>query len=131
MEYAGERSLLGRVGSLVAPALAPAGFGTWQAAVALAFGLVAKEFVVAGLGLAYGVAGGILPEVLGRTFTPLAAVSFMVMTLLYSPCLATLAAIRKESGSWRWSLLAFAGSVVLAWAAATAVYQVGRALGLG
>jgi len=130
VRYAGERSLLGRVGSLIAPFLAPAGFGTPQVAVALAFGLLAKEFVVAGLGLAYGVEGDILPEVLGRTFTPLAAVSFMVMTLLYSPCLATLAAIRKESGSWRWSLLAFAGSVVVAWTAATVVYQVGRVLGL-
>ncbi|RJQ08823.1 MAG: ferrous iron transport protein B [Bacillota bacterium] len=130
VDYAGADSLLGRLGSVLAPLLEPAGFGRWQAAAALIFGVLAKEFVVAAMGLVYGAGEQALPALLALHFTPLAATAFMVMALLYVPCVATVAAIRRESGSWRWAVFAVGYSLLLGWGMAVVVYQVGRLLGL-
>ncbi len=99
VEPYGESSILGRIGSFIAPVFKPAGFGTWQAAVGLFAGIAAKEAVVATLGMVYaGVGEGTeLIAAMQRVFTPLTAVSFMVMTLLYTPCAATIATIKKRN----------------------------------
>lgn len=128
--YASRDSLLGRLGAAVAVALRPAGLGNWETGAALVFGFVAKEFVVAALGLVHGAGEQALPALLAAHFTPLTALSFMVLVLLYSPCLATVAAIRKETGSWKWPALAAGYSLVLGLGMATAVYQLGRVLGM-
>jgi len=128
--YASRDSLLGRLGAAVAVVLRPAGLGNWETGAALVFGLVAKEFVVAALGLVHGAGEQALPALLAAHFTPLTALSFMVLVLLYSPCLATVAAIRKETGSWKWPALAAGYSLVLGLGMATAVYQLGRVLGM-
>ena len=128
--YASRDSLLGRLGAAVAVVLRPAGLGNWETGAALVFGFVAKEFVVAALGLVHGAGAQALPALLAAHFTPLTALSFMVLVLLYSPCLATVAAIRKETGSWKWPALAAGYSLVLGLGMATAVYQVGRVLGM-
>jgi len=128
--YASRDSLLGRLGAAVAVVLRPAGLGNWETGAALVFGFVAKEFVVAALGLVHGAGAQALPALLAAHFTPLTALSFMVLVLLYSPCLATVAAIRKETGSWKWPALAAGYSLVLGLGMATAVYQLGRVLGM-
>jgi ferrous iron transport protein B len=127
--YASRDSFLGKAGSAIAPALAPAGFGAWKPAVALIAGIGAKEAVVSTLGVLYGAAAEGLTEVIRATFTPLSAYAFMLMTLIYIPCAATIAVIRRETGSWRWTLFAVGYTLILGWLVATLFYQGGRLLG--
>ena len=124
-------SLIGRIGKAIAPILAPAGFGQWQAAAALLFGVIAKELIVGTLGVLYGTTGeaGLIAAI-RASWTPLAAYSFMVMALTYIPCTATIAAIRRETGSRRWTVFAVAYTLVLGWTLAVIIYQVGRLFGL-
>ncbi|HUU56184.1 MAG TPA: ferrous iron transport protein B [bacterium] len=129
VDYASPDSVLGKVGAALAPALAPAGFGEWKPAVALIAGIGAKEAVVSTLGVLYGAAEGGLSDALRVTFTPLSAYAFMLMTLIYIPCAATIAVIRRETRSWRWTLFAVGYTLVLGWVMATLVYQGGRLLG--
>ena len=131
VEYASAESYIGRLGSAVAPILKPAGFGTWEAASALIFGILAKETVVGTLGVVYGAEGDALVEAIKQHFTPLSAYAFMVMTLIYIPCVATIAAIRRETNSWKWTFFAIGYTLVLGWLMAVLVYQGGRILGLG
>lgn len=127
VEYASESSIIGRLGGLVAPILKPAGFGYWWAAVSLAAGVVAKELVVATLGAIHGGVAGGLNQVLSRSFTPLSAYGFMVMSLVYIPCVASVAAIWRET-NWRWTALAVGHTIVLGWLLAVLIYQVGGLL---
>ncbi|MBC7343609.1 MAG: ferrous iron transport protein B [Clostridia bacterium] len=131
VEYASRESLIGRLGTLVAPIFKPAGFGTWEAAASLFFGILAKEVVVGTLGALYGVEEAGLGDAIRQHWTPLSAYAFMVMTLIYIPCVATIAAIRRETNSWGWTGFAIGYSLVLGWVMATLVFQVGRLLGLG
>jgi len=117
-------SIFGLVGSWIAPVLAPLGFGTWQAAVALLTGIVAKESVVATLEILY------TGDTLVSQFTPLTAIAFMTFTLLYMPCLAAFGAIKREMHSWRWTLAAVSYQTGAAYLMALAVFQGGRLLGL-
>ncbi len=128
VEYASQDSLIGRLGSLAAPLLEPAGFGFWQAAVALGFGVVAKEVVVGTLGTLYGVEDEGLRKVILQHFTPLSAYAFMVMSLIYIPCIAAVATIKRET-NWKWTGLAVGYSLILGWAVAVLIYQVGRLFG--
>ncbi|MGQ9512628.1 ferrous iron transport protein B [Thermodesulfitimonas sp.] len=123
-----EQSLIGRLGQAIAPLYAPCGFGTWEAAVALFFGVLAKEVVVGTLGTVYGVEEAGLQAAVQHHFTPLSAYAFMVLTLLYIPCVATIGAIRREAG-WRWAVFAVAYTLALGWVAACLIYQGGRLLG--
>ncbi len=131
VEPYGAESILGRIGLLIAPIFKPAGFGSWQAAVGLFSGIAAKEAVVATLGMVYaGVeAGTELVAAIREVFTPLTAVSFMVMTLLYTPCAATLGTIRKETGSTKWALFSAVYTFTIAWVLAVFIFQVGSLLG--
>jgi len=123
--YASQESLIGRLGIFFAPFLEPAGFGFWQAAVALLFGIMAKEVVVGTLGTLYGVEGAGLKEVIMAHFTPVSAYAFMVMSLIYIPCLAAMATIWRET-NWKWTLLAAGYSLLLGWLTAVIVFQLGR-----
>lgn len=124
-------SLLGKIGTLIAPLFAPAGFGTWQASVSLFAGIAAKEAVVAVLGMVYaGVSeGSELIYALQQVFTPLTAISFLVMTLLYTPCVAVLATVKKETNSIKWALFMAIYTFVIGWVGAVLVYQIGSLLG--
>ena len=105
VEPGSKDSLIGIIGSFIAPIFKPAGFGTWQAAVALITGLGAKEAVVSTLGTVYGVAEkDKLTAAIQQAFTPLTALAFMVMTLLYCPCAATIGAIKRETNSRKWAV---------------------------
>ena len=126
-----EHSILGMIGSFVAPLFVLAGYGTWQAGVSLITGILAKESVVATMGMVYaGVEEGeALINVIQQVFTPLSAVSFLVMTLLYTPCLAALGVIKRETNSMKWTIFSAVYTFVIALVLSTLVYQVGLLLG--
>jgi len=131
VEYASAESLIGQFGQLVAPLFKPLGFGSWQAASSLVFGILAKEVVVGTLGVVYAAGEGGLRAALTTNFSPLAAYSFLTMVLLYTPCIATLGAIKSETQSWKWTLVTASYLFVLAWIVAFVVYQGGMLIGLG
>ena len=125
-----EESMLGTIGSFIAPIFKPAGFGTWQAAVALLTGLVAKEAVVSSMCLFYGIsatAGTEAAAILSGTFgTPVAAYAFLIFTLLYVPCMAAFSTMKKEMGGWKWALGSAAYQIGIAYVLAVIVYQAGK-----
>ena len=126
-------SILGAIGTWIAPLLAPLGFGTWQAAVALLTGLVAKEAVVSSLALLYGFstldAASTIAGALGGTFTsPVAAYAFLVFILLYIPCVAAMATMFREMNSVKWTLRSMAWQLCSAWLVSFLVFQIGSAL---
>ena len=131
VEQYGEASILGRIGTFIAPIYTFAGFATWQASVALFSGIIAKETVVATLGMLYaGVSEGAeLTSAIAAHFTPLSAMSYMVMTLLFTPCLAALGAIKRETNSLKWTIFAAVGTFLVALIVSTIVYQFGLILG--
>ncbi len=123
-------SFLAMIGRILAPIFAPVGFGTWQSAVALISGFMAKEIVVSTMSIVYGTGGTIsdLAGVIQSSFTPISAYAFMVFVLLYTPCMATLVVMKKETGSWKWPLFSIAYSFSIAWVLAFLIYQIGRIL---
>ena len=127
-----QASFLGRIGSFIAPIFSLAGFGTWQASVSLISGVAAKEAIVATLGMVYtGAEGGQnLIKAIQQSFTPLSSLSFMIMTLLYTPCAGVLATIKKETNSRKWSLFTAVYTFIIGWIMAVLIYQVGRLFGL-
>lgn len=126
-------SILGRIGTFIAPLLKPAGFGDWQAAVALFAGIPAKEAVVGTLGMLYAgeymEEGVALVEAVKSHYTSLTALSYMVMTLLYTPCAAVLGIVKKETNSYKWPLFIAVYTFIIAWIVAVLVFQVGSLLG--
>ncbi len=132
-----EKSYMGNIGKFMEPVFAPLGID-WRGSVALLTGFVAKEIVVSTLGVLYvaedegGEEGDILKNALKESgMTKLSALSMMFFVLLYVPCLATVATIKKETRSWKWTLFSIVYSTVLAWTVAFAVYQGGVLLGFG
>lgn len=121
------KSILASIGSFVAPVFAPLGFGDWRSSTALITGLTAKEAVVSTLSVLMNSAE---PAVLQTLFTPLAAFAFLCFTLLYMPCVAALAATRRELNSRKAALMAMAYQTGVAWIVAFIVYQGGRLIGL-
>ena len=128
VEDAGQ-SMLGTLGSLIAPIFAPCGFGHWQAAVALLTGLVAKEMVVSSLSMFYGFSltassGAVAAAMAG--FTPLSAFSMLVFILLYVPCVAAVSTLFKEMNSPKWAWFSIAWQIGCAYVVSLVVYQVGN-----
>ncbi|RJQ76706.1 MAG: ferrous iron transport protein B [Desulfobacteraceae bacterium] len=126
-------SLLGRIGHAIEPVFEPLGID-WRGGIALVSGFVAKEIVVSTLGVLYAVsddpqADALQSALRAAGMTPLSALSMMMFVLLYLPCLATVAAIRRETGSVRWMLFSITYSTSLAWLVALVVYQGGLLLG--
>jgi len=126
VEYASSESWIAHIGKFIAPIFAPAGFGFWQASIALIFGIMAKEVVVGTLGTIMGVGVQGLSGVLPHYFTSASALAFMVTSLLYVPCIASIAVIKQETKSWAWMTLSIVWSFSIGWIAAVAFYQIGR-----
>lgn len=125
-----QESILAAIGRFTAPLFAPLGFGDWRAAAALLTGLSAKEAIVSTLAV---LAEAQTPQLtldalLPRIFTPLSAYAFAVFCLLYMPCIATLAAVRKTLNSWPRTLAMLLTQTGLAWLAAHLIWQIGSAL---
>ena len=125
-----EKSYLGRTSLLVAPLFEPLGFN-WKDTVAILTGIVAKEVVVASYAVIYAQGEDAteestsLREAISGTMSPLVAFSFMVFILIYAPCLATIAVIRREAGGWHWVGFSVAFSMTLAWGLAFGITTVG------
>jgi len=116
------------IGRAIAPVFSPAGFGQWQSAVTLAFGILAKEAVVGTFGTLFAAEEGALGATIATQlgWTPLIAYAFMVMCLIYVPCAATIAIVKKETNSWKWTGFVIGYTLVLGWLVATLIYQIGR-----
>lgn len=119
-------SLLAMIGKLIAPLFIPLGFGDWRSATALIGGFTAKEAVVSTLGVLTGSTMANLSETLGQIFTPVSAVSFLVFTLLYTPCVAAVATIKRELGSAFKTLGVVCMQCGVAWIVSCVVYQILR-----
>ncbi len=124
-----ENSFAAYLGQWLQPIFAPMGWD-WKAVMALLFGFIAKEIVVGTFGTLYGVEGGGegLQNALMGSFTPVSAYAYMAFVLIYVPCLATIATIKAETGSWKWPLLAIAYMMGLAYLVALIISLVGNAL---
>ena len=140
-----ENSVIGRIGHFIEPAIRPLGFD-WKMGVSLIAGGAAKEVVVSTMGVLYpSTSGKEGKEGLGqrlrkqvyssgphkgqKVFTPLAALAFLLFILIYFPCIAVVAAIKNETGQWKWSLFLAAYTTTLAWIVAFLVFQGGSLLG--
>jgi ferrous iron transport protein B len=129
-----EKSFMGRIGKVIAPIFSPIGID-WRASVALLTGFVAKEIVVSTMGILYAAderenSEALKNALLSSGMTPIAALAMMVFVLLYMPCIATLAAIRRETASLKWMIFSISYSTLLAWGMAFLVYQGGTMIGV-
>lgn len=129
------KSYAGRIGRFVSPVMHPLGFD-WRNTVALISGLVAKEIVVGTMGVIYQVGEARnesqkLIESLRSHMTPLTAYIFMVFSLIYLPCIATIGVIHRELNSWKWTLFSASYTTILAWIVSFIFYRVGIFMGLG
>ena len=115
-----EHSYLAAIGNFISPVLAPLGFH-WQESVSLLSGMAAKEIVVSTMNMLYTVDGQLI---IGSVLTPAIALAFMAFTLIYFPCVATIGAIKTETGSWKWALFTVCYTLVLAWIVAFVLVKV-------
>lgn len=127
------QSFAAKFGHILVPLLKPAGLGSWQIAVALISGISAKEVVVSSFSVLYGIsninsAAGMaeLTGVLSSAgFGSVNAYALMIFCLLYTPCIATIGTIKRETNSWKWTMGMVLFQLLLAWGAATLVFQIG------
>ena len=139
-----EMSYAGKMGKAIAPIFKPLGFDDWKLSVGLIGGFVAKEIVVGTLGTLHSVgeadeeSENLRQKLQSQTrpdgskkFNPLAAYSIMIFVLLYIPCIAVIAAVKRETNSWKWPIFMVFYTTGVAWIASFIVYQGGRLLGLG
>jgi ferrous iron transport protein B len=127
-----EGSLLARFGRWLEPAGRWLGLGDWRLIIALLSSFVAKENTIAALGVLYGSEANLgLAELVARTLTPAAALAFLVVQMTFVPCAATVAAIRQETGAWKWPAFSVGLLLVISFGAAVVVYQLARVMGWG
>lgn len=121
-----ENSYIGQIGKAIEPVIKPLGFD-WKLGIGLISGVGAKELVVSTLGVLYTNEEDVENVSLSNRIpiTPLIALGYMLFVLIYFPCIATFAAIKQESGSWKWAVFAATYTTVLAWIVAFAVFQIG------
>ena len=128
-----EESILAKMGSFVAPIFAPLGFGTWQMTVAAVSGLIAKENVVATVGMLFGYAevaedGAEYWDIIQAHIIPIAAYAYLVFNLLCAPCFAAIGAIKREMNNAKWTFFAIGYQCVLAYVVGLIIYQIGGLL---
>ena len=121
-----ENSYIGQLGKAIEPAIEPLGFD-WKMGIGILSGIGAKELVVSTLGVLYTNEDDVDTVDLSERIpiTPLVAYGYMLFVLIYFPCIATLAAIKQESGGWKWAIFAATYTTILAWLVAFGVYQIG------
>ena len=137
-----EDSILATLGGWMSALFTFHGFATWEAGAAVLSGIMAKETVVATIGILYGVAdvsteaadavdtaSTMLQTGMGAAFTSLSALAFMVFSQLYTPCVTSLGTLRKETGAWKWVGFSAVYMFAIAWFVSLLVYQIGRMLG--
>ena len=120
------------IGKLIVPVLVPAGLGFWQIALALISGVAAKEIVVSNLGILFGIGNiasasgksALMEALSGYNFTAVNAYALMIFVLLYTPCVATIATMKREMKSTRWTLFAVFFQVFVAWGVSVLFFQI-------
>ena len=127
-----ENSYLGHIGKAIAPVLEPCGFD-WKMDVGLLAGAGAKELVASTMGVLYSnnadaESSELSDNIRAEGITPLSSLAYLLFVLIYFPCIATITAIKNETGTWKWSLFTAVYTTALAWLVATLVYQVGGLL---
>lgn len=124
-----ENSYIGQIGKAIEPVIEPLGFD-WKMGIGLLSGVGAKELVVSTLGVLYTNEEDIENVNLSERIpiTPLVAYGYMLFVLIYFPCIATIAAIKNESGSWKWAAFAACYTTALAWVVSFLTYQIGNCL---
>ncbi|MGM9565967.1 ferrous iron transport protein B, partial [Evtepia sp.] len=120
-----QNSMLATVAGLLSPIFAPLGFGDWRVSTALIAGFMAKESVVSTLSVLFGATENLL-----AVLSPLAAASLLVFCLLYTPCVAAIASVKRELGG-KWALTMVIGQCAVAWACAFVIRLIGLLLGVG
>jgi ferrous iron transport protein B len=123
-----ENSMLATVAGFIAPIFAPLGFGDWRASTALISGFIAKESVVSTLTVLLGITGENMAPLVGA-YSPIVALAFLVFSLLYTPCVAAIAAVRRELGG-KWACFMVVFQCAVAWIFAALVRGVGLLFGL-
>ena len=118
------QSFMHMIGQGFANLIAPLGFGSWQAGATLIPGFLAKEVIISSMAILYSSSESGLTQVIQQQFTPLSAYAFMIFILLYVPCISTVATIRKETSSWKWTLLAVVYPIATAYILTFVFYQV-------
>ncbi|MGI5954132.1 ferrous iron transport protein B [Dysosmobacter sp.] len=116
-------SLLASVGAVLAPLFAPLGFGDWRVSTALITGFIAKESVISTLGILTGAGADVSAAALASLFTPVTAASFLAFTLLYTPCVAAISAVKRELRSGWKALGVSVSQCLIAWVVAFLVYH--------
>ena len=137
-----DESILATLGSWMSTLFVFHGFDTWEAGAALISGIMAKETVVATIGILYGAADvsteaedaietadTLMKTGMASSFTALSAFAFMIFSQLYTPCVTALGTIKKEAGGWKWMGFSAVYMFVIAWVVSLLVYQIGRLLG--
>ena len=121
-----ENSYIGQIGKAMEPVIEPLGFD-WKLGIGILSGVGAKELVVSTLGVLYTNDAEADAVSLAERIpiTPLVAFCYMVFVLIYFPCIATIVAIKQESGSWKWALFTAVYTTLLAWVMAFAIYRIG------
>lgn len=118
-------SILGTVGTAIAPVFAPLGFGDWKSSVAMLSGLIARESIVSTMGILYGAEdAGALSEAILSAYSPASAYAFMVFSLLFIPCMAAMATLRREMNARGWTAAALGLQAVTAWVVTFIVYHI-------
>lgn len=120
------QSFMHMIGQGFANLIAPLGFGSWQAGATLIPGFLAKEVIISSMAILYSSSESGLTQVIQQQFTPLSAYAFMIFILLYVPCISTVATIRKETSSWKWTLLAVVYPIATAYILTFVFYQVSQ-----
>ena len=118
-------SILANIGKAICWIFAPLGWGDWQATVAAVTGLVAKENIVATMGILYGSGDATVWQTLASSFTAVTGMSFLVFNLLCAPCFAAMGAIKREMNNGKWTAIAIGYMCALAYCSALVVYQLG------
>ena len=135
-----EQSYIGRMGKAIEPVFMPQGFN-WKLDVSLLAGVGAKEIVASTIGVLYSGDDSFGDDddfsddnekytrlrqmMMKEGITPLAAYAYLIFILLYFPCIATIAAIKNETGSWRWAVFAAGYTTLVAWIVSAAIFQIG------
>ena len=120
------QSFMHMIGQGFANLIAPLGFGSWQAGATLIPGFLAKEVIISSMAILYSSSESGLTQVIQQQLTPLSAYAFMIFILLYVPCISTVATIRKETSSWKWTLLAVVYPIATAYILTFVFYQVSQ-----
>ncbi len=118
-------SILGTVGSWITPIFAPLGFGDWKSSVSMLTGLIARESIVSTMGILHGAGdAGALSDIVASFYSPASAYAFMVFSLLFIPCMAAVATLRREMNSRKWTAIALGFQAVTAWVVTFIVYHI-------